>query len=314
LKLKVAYDVKLLNKERLFSMKYKKSITILVLIIFILATIACSYGIFSKDISRKKEFKAISGQTVKLYAKGLYKNDSVSGGLQAVGQDIVTLVIGLPLLLISLLIYRKNLLKGKLLLAGTLGYFLYTYTSYSFLCMYNSFFLIYVMLMSLSFYAFTLTMMSFNIETISSCFSKKLPVKLIGGVLIFISTCVGMMWLGTIIPPLKQGIPPKILEQYSTLTIQVLDLGFLVPTTILAGILLIKRKPFGYLLATVITIKEVTLLTAIIAMIIREIHSGVNVGLLVILMFPIFNLVLIYFIILIMRNIDEKIYRESMAI
>ena len=292
-------------------MKYKKSITTLALIIFILATVASVYGVFSRDISSKKEFKAISGQTVKLYAKGLYKNDSVSCGSQAVGQDIVTLAMGLPLLLISVFIYRKNLLKGKLLLAGTLGYFLYTYTSYSFLCMYNSFFLIYVMLMSLSFYAFTLTMMSFNLETISDCFSKKLPVILIGGVLIFMSIAVGMMWLGIILPALKQGTFPKLLEQYSTFTIQVLDLGFVVPTTILAGILLIKRKSFGYLLAAVISIKEVTLLTAIIAMIIGQIHSGVYVPLVQILMFTIFNLLLIYFIILIMRNIDEKIYIEN---
>ena len=202
-------------------MKYKKSITTLVLIIFILATIASCYGIFSGDISNIKEFKAISGQNVNLYAKGLYKNDSVSIGLQAIGQDIVTLIIGLPLLLISLFIYRKNLLKGKLLLTGTLGYFLYTYTSYSFLSMYNSFFLIYVMLMSLSFYAFTLTMMSFDLENISSCFSKKLPVKLIGGVLIFMAIAVGMMWLEILLPALKQGTFPKLLEQYSTLTIQV---------------------------------------------------------------------------------------------
>ena len=295
-------------------MKYKKYITTIVLIIFILATIASVFGIFSKDISNNKEFKTISSQTVMLYAKGLYKNDSISYASQAIGQDIVTLIIGLPLLLISLIIYRKNILKGKLLLAGTLGYFLYTYTSYSFLVMYNSFFLIYVMLMSLSFYAFTLTMMSFDLETISSCFSKKLPVKLIGGFLIFISSAVGMMWLGIILPALKQGIVPKILDQYTTLTIQVLDLGFLVPTTILAGILLIKRKPFGYLLASVIIIKEITLLIAIIAMIIGQIISGVYVGLVQILMFPIFTVLLIYFVILIMRNIDEIKYKESKTI
>ena len=295
-------------------MKYKKYITTIVLIIFILATIASVFGIFSKDISNNKEFKTISSQTVMLYAKGLYKNDSVSYASQAIGQDIVTLIIGLPLLLISLIIYRKNLLKGKLLLAGTLGYFLYTYTSYSFLSMYNSFFLIYVMLMSLSFYAFTLTMMSFDLETISSCFSKKLPVKLIGGVLIFMAIAVGMMWLGIILPALKQGIFPKLLEHYSTLTIQVLDLGFVVPTTILAGVLLIKRKPFGYLLASVMIIKELTLVTAIIAMIIGQIYSGVSVGLVQISMFPIFNLLLIYFVILIMRNIDEKTYKESMEV
>ena len=295
-------------------MKYKKSITALVLIIFILATIASCYGIFSGDTSNIKEFKAISGQNVKLYATGLYKNDSVSIGLQAIGQDIVTLIIGLPLLLISLFIYRKNLLKGKLLLAGTLGYFLYTYVSYSFLSMYNSFFLIYVMLMSLSFYAFTLTMMSFDLKNISSYFSKKLPVKLIGGVLIFMVIALGMMWLGIILPALKQGTFPKLLDQYSTLTIQVLDLGFVVPTTILSGVLLIKRKPFGYLLASVMIIKEVTLVTAIISMIIVQIYSGLNVGLVQILMFSIFDLVLVYFVILIMRNINEKIYMADKVI
>jgi len=119
-----------------------------------------------------------------------------------------------------------------------------------------------------------------------------------------------MMWLGIILPALKQGIFPKILDNYSTLTIQAMDLGFVVPTTILAGILLIKRTPFGYLLASVMIIKEVTLVTAIIAMIVGQIYSGVYVPLVQILMFSIFDLVLIYFVILIMRNINENIYKE----
>lgn len=297
-------------------MKYKKSITSLVLIIFIFAALSSSYGIFSTKISNTKEFVAISGENVTLYAKGLYKNDSISVALQAIAQDIVTLIVGLPLLLMSLYLYTKNLLKGKLLLAGTLGYFLYTYTSYVFLCMYNSFFLIYVMLMSLSFYAFTLTMMSFNLKTIGSCFSLKLPVKLIGGFLIFISVAIGLMWLGRILPALKQGTLPRVLEHYTTLTIQALDLGFVMPSAILSGVLLIKRRPFGYLLSSIICIKEVTMLTAITAMIILQIYSGVIVNLGEVLMFPIFNIILIYFMILILRNIDEciNIKRESINI
>ena len=60
-----------------------------------------------------------------------------------------------------------------------------------------------------------------------------------------------------ITPALKQGIFPKMLEQYSTLTIQVLDLGFVIPTTILASILLIKRKPFRYLLTSVMIVNQI---------------------------------------------------------
>jgi len=63
-------------------------------------------------------------------------------------------------------------------------------------------------------------------------------------------------------------------------------------------------------LASVMIIKEVTLVTAIIAMIVGQIYSGVYVPLVQILMFSIFDLVLIYFVILIMRNINENIYKE----
>jgi hypothetical protein len=157
-------------------------------------------------------------------------------------------------------------------------------------------------------------MMSFHLESISYYFSKKLPVKLIGGFLMFISFAIGMMWLGRILPPLKQGSFPQVLEQYSTLTIQALDLGFVVPTAILAGVLLIKRKPFGYLLASVISIKEATMLTAITAMIIGQIYSGININLGEVILFPIFNLIVIYFIILIIRNIDEHKSQEGEVI
>jgi hypothetical protein len=55
-----------------------------------------------------------------------------------------------------------------------------------------------------------------------------------------------------------------------------MDLGFVVPGGILAGVLLIKRKPFGYVLATVFTIKAFTMLTAMTAMMIRMSAAGVQ--------------------------------------
>lgn len=286
-------------------MKFKKSITVLTGIIIVLALISSSYGVFSSGGQGKIEFKSLHGEVVQVYGKGLYKNESVSMASQAIGQDIVTLCLGIPLLVAALVLARKGTLKGRLLLTGILGYFLYTYASYSFLAMYNSLFLIYVVLMSASFFAFTLTMMSYDIQNIGSYFSPKLPARFIGGVLIFIAVAVGLMWLKRIITPLTAGTVPEGLEHYTTLVIQALDLGFVLPVGILSGVLLIKRNAFGYLVSSVIIIKEAALLTVIVAMLITQRASGVQVGAAEFIIFPLFALLVIYCMFLILKNVKE---------
>lgn len=287
-------------------MKFKKSISLLTVIIVILSIIASAYGVFSSGGQGGFEFRSIHGEMVKVYGKGLYANESISMASQAIAQDMVTLCLGIPILIMALIIARKGMLKGKLLLGGMLGYFLYTYASYSFYAMYNSMFLVYVILMSVSFFAFTLTMMSFNIESISSSFKPKLPVKFIGGVLIFVAVLVGLMWLKRVLTPLTNGSIPEGLEHYTTLIIQALDLGFVIPAGILGGILIIKRKAFGYLLASVIIIKEAALLIVIIAMLISQMNAGVGIGLPELVMFPLFTLMVIYCLYLIMKNVIEE--------
>lgn len=296
-------------------MKFRKTISLLVICIVVLSLAASFYGVFSNQGQGKYEFNSLHNKTIAIYGKGLYRNDSVSLAAQAIAQDIVTMILSVPLLIISLYLSRKGLLKGKLLLAGAIGYFLYTYTSYSFLMMYNQLFLIYVAIMSASFFAFTLVMMSFDLEGLSSCFSPKLPVKFIGGFLIFFGVAIGLMWLGMIIPPLMNGRAPLELEHYTTLCIQALDLGFVVPVAIVSGVLLIKRKPFGYLLASVIITKVIAMLSAVTAMAIGMVMAGVEVDfaqmLLFLLLFPLFNLVAIYCLVLIIKNIKEVGYKEN---
>jgi hypothetical protein len=228
--------------------------------------------------------------------------------VQAIAQDYVTLFMGVPLLLFSLYLSGKGLLKGHLLLTGTFGYFLYayaSYASYSFLSMYNSLFLVYVLLMSASFLAFTLAMMSFVISKLPLFFTEKLPVKLVGSFLLFASFVFGMMWLGKIVYPLMNHTPPEGIEHYTTLVIQALDLGFVVPIGTIAGILLMRRRSFGYLLGPVIIIKEITLLTALSAMILLQIQAGVEISPAVVVLVLILNLSVVYLLVLILKNIKE---------
>ncbi|MDP4083314.1 MAG: hypothetical protein Q8934_01730 [Bacillota bacterium] len=283
----------------------RKSIYWLAFIIIVLSIFASVYGIFSNQGPGQSEFKSIFGEVISIYGKGLYRHDSIAMASQAIAQDYVTLCLAVPLVIVSIYLTQKELLKGKLLLTGTLGYFLYTYASYSFLSMYNSMFLVYVILMSASFFAFALALMSFDIPKLPLYFEKKLPVKFIGWFLLFCSCLFGMMWLGRIVPPLLKNEPPVGIEHYTTLIIQALDLGFVVPTGILAGILLMKRKPFGYLLGSILIVKFITLLTALTAMIIRQMFVGILVSFIEIFIVVLINLMVIFCLIIILKNVKE---------
>jgi hypothetical protein len=116
-----------------------KSITLIVLIslIAIFALLVAGIGVFWQGEGQHQEFITLRGENVLIQGHGLYRYESVSFAAQNIAQDTVTLLVGLPLLLIATAIFRNGKILGKLLLAGTLAYFLYTYAFFSFGAAYN---------------------------------------------------------------------------------------------------------------------------------------------------------------------------------
>lgn len=223
-----------------------------------------------------------------------------------IAQDIVTLILAIPLLKLSFTFARKGSLKWRLVLAGVLLYFLFTYLLYMVLIMYNELFLIYVLLASLSFYAFVLTMLSFDLRKLATSFDKKLAVKFVGGFLIFIAIVVGLNWFGRIIPSLLDGsIIPEGIEHYTSLPVQGLDLAFMLPTAFLSGLLLIRRNEYGFLLAPVFLNFLVLMMTAIGAKIIGQAFRGVEGTLPVIFAFLGFALIAASSSFYLLRNMKE---------
>lgn len=278
-------------------MKRKNAIIVLVLLIAGLSIFVNMVGLLSSSGEGEREFVAVTGESVMLYGEGIYKNDSVSVVAQGKAVDLVTLLVT-PVLLVALFMARKNSFRGKILLTGMLGYFLYTYISYVFLWTYNPLFLVYIVLMSLSLYAFIMCMMEFDVQSISDKFSDKLPRKFLGGFQISVAIVLGAMWLGRVFT----SDVPFGLEHYTTLVIQGMDLGFVVPTALLSGILLIRNRPYGYLLTSVIVIKGITMFTAICAMIVNEFLQGVDVRLGEASIFVMFTVICIFALIVLLKN------------
>lgn len=286
-------------------MKFKKYIRVLVAIIIILAAVSSVVGLLSHDGGGQHVITSVNGEKVTLYGRGIYKNDSISVVAQGKAQDLVTLILGIPMLIISMVILRKESLRGKLLLTGTLGYFLYTYMSYTFLWNFNYLFLVYVIIMSCSLFAFILSIIEIDISNMKNNFTDKLPSKLIGGFQIFIGIAIGLMWFGKIAQALKMRTAPDGLEHYTTLVIQGMDLGIVMPFAILSGILLIKKNNYGYLMSSIIIVKGFSMLTTITVMMISMMLSGIVVSLIQVVIFFMANLGCIYLFVILMKNILE---------
>jgi hypothetical protein len=287
-------------------MKQEKTITILVICIAIVAAIASSMGVFTNDGVGAYPYQTIRGETIQIYGKGIYKHMSANVAPQGIAQDYVTLFIGVPLLLIALMWAKKGSLKGRFLLAGVLGYFFVTYLFYLAMGMYNYLFLAYSFLMGTTFFAFALTLLSFDLEATPSVFSEKTPTKFTGGFLIFGAFSIASLWLSVVIPPLLDGsIIPKDVEHYTTLIVQGMDLGLLLPLSLVSGWLLIKKTPFGYLMGTTYLIFLSLLMTALCAKIIAMGLLGSNIFP-VIFIIPTFMLVAVISATLLLKNMLDS--------
>jgi hypothetical protein len=273
--------------------------------IALLALIAAAAGVFWQKPGNSHEFTTLRGEIVEIYGQGLYRNDTVSYAAQAIGQDAATLLAGLPLLFTSIILARKKSLRGQLLLAGSLGYMLYTYASYTFMAAYNELFLVYVALFSLSLFAFILALSRMDAELVSQKVSAKLPRRGIAIFLMLIAAFLSLAWLGRIVPPLLAGTPPFGLEAYTTLGIQALDLGIIIPASVITAVLLWQKRPWGYTLASVLMIKCLVMGAALIAMIIGQILVGVTVSMVESIIFSGIALAALVFTVILFRNIEE---------
>jgi len=234
---------------------------------------------------------AIIATTSGLFWNDLYKNDTVSIIAQMMGQDLITLTLGVPLILVSIYLVSKGSLRGRLIWMGTLFYFLYTYASMSFLTSFNQLFLVYVAIFSISLYTFLGELVSIDVSNIKKSFNSGLTSKIAAVFLLTVGLMLAAMWLKMIVDSLITGTVPTALESYTTLVIQALDLGIIVPAAILSGYLLLKNKAWGFVMASIFLIKASLIGTAITSMILFMTMNGVSVAMAQILFFVMITVV-----------------------
>jgi hypothetical protein len=290
-------------------MRVSSTITWLSALIAVLALVAAGSGLFWQGEGDTFTFTTLRGETVEMYGRGLYRYDTLFTGAGNRGTDAITLLLGIPSLLLSLRLYRRGSLRGGLLLAGVIAYFLYVYASLALSAAYNNLFLVYIVLFSASLFALLLAFASVNLQALPAHFSPRLP-RLSVAVFMFASGLVTfVVWLGPLLSALLQDEPPHLLGSYTTKVTDVLDLGIITPATFAAGLLILRRAALGYLVALALLVLEVSLAPLIAVQTISQVSAGVSfsTGEIVGPMagFVVLALLAIRFIVALLRNIAE---------
>jgi hypothetical protein len=221
-------------------------------------------------------FTTLYGETVQISGQGLYAHDTLFTDAAARGTDIVTLFLGLPLLAFSFGRYRRGSLRGGLLLAGALAYILYYGASRGLATAYNNLFLVYVALFSASFFAFALVMTAFDLAALPARISPRLPRRALAVFMFVAGLGTAFIWLSDAAAALLAGQTPAALGSHTTVVTYTLDVGIIAPAALLAGVLLLRRAPLGFLLAAVLTIMLAQVGVMVIFQTIVQLQAGIQ--------------------------------------
>jgi hypothetical protein len=222
--------------------------------IAVLVAIAAGVGFFIEDIYR----------------------DTPLNAAQAVGQDLITLVVALPTLVVSAILAARGSRRAHLVWLGVLVYLVYTYVMYALAIQFNPLFLVYVALLGCSLYALIGGLATTDFARIKARFSRGTPVKAVSIFLAVVAVLFYFVWLSEDVPALLAGeVPQGVIDSEApTDIVHVLDMAWILPAMVLTTIWLWRGRALGYALAGTLLSFLALLVLAIMSMIVFEVLYG----------------------------------------
>ncbi len=123
---------------------------------------------------------------------------------------------------------------------------------------FNAFFLIYASLFGLSIFALIFGLVNLDVEEIHQQFSARTPIKRICGYFLLVAAGLSLIYVAQSMAFIATGQLPAIItiNEHPTNVVFALDLTLLIPWLVVGAGWLIKRKPWGYVIADILSVKS----------------------------------------------------------
>ncbi len=196
---------------------------------------------------------ALALDTFAAVATALLLREALRGPAVSIGSmqgtALVLLVVTLPVLGASMALVSRGVTVAVIGWLGALGSIAYQSVLFLFGTPFNAFFFLYVAMLSLSIWALVALVARMPIARLADEIGARAPVLVAGYLLINAALFLGL-WLQATVPAVLSAGPPAFLDGTGMTTgpVQILDLGFTLPLMTLGAVLLLRRRPWGYVL------------------------------------------------------------------
>lgn len=182
-----------------------------------------------------------------LRADRIYERETAVLRDTVTAQDIVTLLVISPLLILLAWRARHGSLTAYVCLPGVLAFTTYNYVIYALSIHSGPLFLVWVAILGLSIFSLVGQLSTADTSEVKHQFlGRAMPGT--GWFLIAVAALFALLWLSEIVPDLLAGDASRSASDWKVPTnpVHVLDLTFFLPAVMMSGILLLRRHPLGY--------------------------------------------------------------------
>ena len=167
-----------------------------------------------------------------------------------VAQDAVVLFVVLPVLAASVVSARRGSVAARLAWAGTLFYAAYTYY-FMVIGAFTVLFPAYLAIVAVSTYALLALLFTIDVEAAARVVRSGAPRRAIASFFLVTVALFVILWGGLVASTLVAGGTLNAVQHL----VVAIDGAILLPILGYAGVQLLRRKPIGYVLAGVLTVK-----------------------------------------------------------
>lgn len=193
---------------------------------------------------------AVTGVAVPGIYSGVIAPDLTPG---AFSQDVISVLASVVLIALALA-GGNDPAKGQIAALGLLGYFFYAYGIYAIERTYNGFYLVYLAIFSISFWALIAAGASLERNLLEPNLPRGLRIASASGALLQ-PLIFYPLWIAMLVPLMSTG--DQIDSLYS---IFILDLCFIMPAFLLLALLTYRSHPLGLLLLPALYVLGFTLI------------------------------------------------------
>ena len=186
----------------------------------------------------------------------VYRDDAINNAINKAGlygNDLVTLIVAVPLLIGALIFATRDSLRARLIWLGMTYYILYNYAFYLFGAAINWFFPLYVALIILPVLVLIFALSNTDINGLSQNFRLTASIRWVSGYMFLFTALLVVVWAAQWLSFIV-AVSPDAEQGNFIRTVAGMDMLLLASGMLLGAVWLWKRRPWGYLVATILNV------------------------------------------------------------